>query len=101
MAVTTRRTVISNLDPEGELMTADDPRVQYHLGKRNWHSDSSVTFFYGVVGHSPATVVRCSTRGCVVIAYGRGSTRRTSRCQLFVSESRRRSDAVHLLCHCT
>jgi alpha-ketoglutarate-dependent 2,4-dichlorophenoxyacetate dioxygenase len=33
--------VISNLDPEGKLMTADDPRVQYRLGQRNWHSDSS------------------------------------------------------------
>lgn len=33
--------VISNLDPEGRLMTADDPRVLYRLGQRNWHSDSS------------------------------------------------------------
>lgn len=33
--------VISNLDPEGKLMAADDPRVQYRLGQRNWHSDSS------------------------------------------------------------
>lgn len=33
--------VISNLDPEGNLMAADDPRVQYRLGQRNWHSDSS------------------------------------------------------------
>jgi alpha-ketoglutarate-dependent 2,4-dichlorophenoxyacetate dioxygenase len=33
--------VISNLDPEGKLMAADDPRLQYRLGQRNWHSDSS------------------------------------------------------------
>jgi alpha-ketoglutarate-dependent 2,4-dichlorophenoxyacetate dioxygenase len=33
--------VISNLDPDGKLMSADDPRVQYRLGQRNWHSDSS------------------------------------------------------------
>jgi alpha-ketoglutarate-dependent 2,4-dichlorophenoxyacetate dioxygenase len=33
--------VISNLDPEGKLMSADDPRIQYRLGQRNWHSDSS------------------------------------------------------------
>jgi alpha-ketoglutarate-dependent 2,4-dichlorophenoxyacetate dioxygenase len=33
--------VISNLDPEGKLMAADDPRVLYRLGQRNWHSDSS------------------------------------------------------------
>lgn len=33
--------VISNLDPEGNLMAADDPRVLYRLGQRNWHSDSS------------------------------------------------------------
>jgi alpha-ketoglutarate-dependent 2,4-dichlorophenoxyacetate dioxygenase len=32
---------ISNLDPEGKLMAADDPRVLYRLGQRNWHSDSS------------------------------------------------------------
>ena len=35
--------VISNLDPEGRLMAADDPRVLYRLGQRNWHSDSSFT----------------------------------------------------------
>src|SRR5262245_5021002 len=33
--------VISNLDPEGKLMAADDPRILYRLGQRNWHSDSS------------------------------------------------------------
>ena len=33
--------VISNLDPDGELMAADDPRLLYRLGQRNWHSDSS------------------------------------------------------------
>jgi alpha-ketoglutarate-dependent 2,4-dichlorophenoxyacetate dioxygenase len=33
--------VISNLDPDGRLMTADDPRVQFRIGQRNWHSDSS------------------------------------------------------------
>jgi alpha-ketoglutarate-dependent 2,4-dichlorophenoxyacetate dioxygenase len=33
--------VISNLDPQGKLMAADDPRLQYRLGQRNWHSDSS------------------------------------------------------------
>ena len=33
--------VISNLDPEGKLMSADDPRILYRLGQRNWHSDSS------------------------------------------------------------
>ena len=33
--------VITNLDPEGRLMAADDPRVLYRLGQRNWHSDSS------------------------------------------------------------
>jgi alpha-ketoglutarate-dependent 2,4-dichlorophenoxyacetate dioxygenase len=33
--------VISNLDPGGKLMTADDPRVQFRIGQRNWHSDSS------------------------------------------------------------
>ena len=32
---------ISNLDPGGKLMAADDPRVLYRLGQRNWHSDSS------------------------------------------------------------
>ena len=33
--------VISNLDPNGKLMKADDPRLIYRLGQRNWHSDSS------------------------------------------------------------
>jgi alpha-ketoglutarate-dependent 2,4-dichlorophenoxyacetate dioxygenase len=33
--------VISNLDPSGKLMAADDPRVQFRIGQRNWHSDSS------------------------------------------------------------
>jgi len=33
--------VISNLDPNGQLMKADDPRLIYRLGQRNWHSDSS------------------------------------------------------------
>jgi alpha-ketoglutarate-dependent 2,4-dichlorophenoxyacetate dioxygenase len=33
--------VISNLDPSGNLMKADDPRLIYRLGQRNWHSDSS------------------------------------------------------------
>src|SRR5688572_20219401 len=33
--------VISNLDPNGKLMAADDPRLIYRLGQRNWHSDSS------------------------------------------------------------
>jgi alpha-ketoglutarate-dependent 2,4-dichlorophenoxyacetate dioxygenase len=33
--------VITNLDPDGNLMAVDDPRVQYRLGQRNWHSDSS------------------------------------------------------------
>ena len=33
--------VISNLDPEGKLMAADDPRLIYRIGQRNWHSDSS------------------------------------------------------------
>jgi alpha-ketoglutarate-dependent 2,4-dichlorophenoxyacetate dioxygenase len=33
--------VISNLDPEGKLIAADDPRVLYRLAQRNWHSDSS------------------------------------------------------------
>jgi alpha-ketoglutarate-dependent 2,4-dichlorophenoxyacetate dioxygenase len=32
---------ISNLDPQGNLMKADDPRIQYRIGQRNWHSDSS------------------------------------------------------------
>lgn len=32
---------ISNLDPDGNLMAPDDPRVLYRLGQRNWHSDSS------------------------------------------------------------
>ena len=32
---------ISNLDPNGNLMKADDPRIVYRLGQRNWHSDSS------------------------------------------------------------
>ncbi len=32
---------ISNLDPNGKLMAADDPRVLFRLGQRNWHSDSS------------------------------------------------------------
>ena len=32
---------ISNLDPEGKLMSPDDPRIQFRLGQRNWHSDSS------------------------------------------------------------
>jgi alpha-ketoglutarate-dependent 2,4-dichlorophenoxyacetate dioxygenase len=33
--------VISNLDPDGKLMQADDPRLRFRLGQRNWHSDSS------------------------------------------------------------
>jgi len=33
--------VISNLDPNGKLMAADDPRLIFRLGQRNWHSDSS------------------------------------------------------------
>lgn len=33
--------VISNLDPDGKLMAADDPRLIYRIGQRNWHSDSS------------------------------------------------------------
>jgi alpha-ketoglutarate-dependent 2,4-dichlorophenoxyacetate dioxygenase len=33
--------VISNLDPSGKLMAADDPRLIYRIGQRNWHSDSS------------------------------------------------------------
>ena len=33
--------VISNLDPDGKLMAADDPRIQFRIGQRNWHSDSS------------------------------------------------------------
>ena len=32
---------ITNLDPDGKLMAADDPRVLFRLGQRNWHSDSS------------------------------------------------------------
>jgi alpha-ketoglutarate-dependent 2,4-dichlorophenoxyacetate dioxygenase len=32
---------ITNLDPDGKLMAADDPRVLYRIGQRNWHSDSS------------------------------------------------------------
>ena len=32
---------ISNLDPNGKLMAADDPRLIYRIGQRNWHSDSS------------------------------------------------------------
>ncbi len=32
---------ISNLDPSGKLMAADDPRLIYRIGQRNWHSDSS------------------------------------------------------------
>ena len=32
---------ISNLDPSGKLMAADDPRLIFRLGQRNWHSDSS------------------------------------------------------------
>lgn len=33
--------VISNLDPGGKLMAADDPRLIFRIGQRNWHSDSS------------------------------------------------------------
>ncbi len=33
--------VISNLDADGKLMAAGDPRLIYRLGQRNWHSDSS------------------------------------------------------------
>ena len=33
--------VISNLDPDGKLMAANDPRLIYRIGQRNWHSDSS------------------------------------------------------------
>ena len=33
--------VISNLSVEGKLMDAEDPRVQFRIGQRNWHSDSS------------------------------------------------------------
>lgn len=33
--------VITNLDPDGKLMAADDPRVLYRIGQRRWHSDSS------------------------------------------------------------
>jgi alpha-ketoglutarate-dependent 2,4-dichlorophenoxyacetate dioxygenase len=32
---------ISNLDPDGRLMAADDPRLLFRMGQRNWHSDSS------------------------------------------------------------
>lgn len=32
---------ISNLDPNGKLMAADDPRLIFRIGQRNWHSDSS------------------------------------------------------------
>jgi alpha-ketoglutarate-dependent 2,4-dichlorophenoxyacetate dioxygenase len=32
---------ITNLDKDGELMKADDPRVQLRIGQRNWHTDSS------------------------------------------------------------
>jgi alpha-ketoglutarate-dependent 2,4-dichlorophenoxyacetate dioxygenase len=32
---------ISNLDPDGKLMAADDPRLLFRIGQRNWHSDSS------------------------------------------------------------
>jgi alpha-ketoglutarate-dependent 2,4-dichlorophenoxyacetate dioxygenase len=33
--------VISNLSSEGKLMDAEDPRVLFRVGQRNWHSDSS------------------------------------------------------------
>lgn len=33
--------VITNLTPDGKLMKADDPRLVYRIGQRNWHSDSS------------------------------------------------------------
>jgi len=33
--------VISNLSADGKLMAADDPRVLFRIGQRNWHSDSS------------------------------------------------------------
>ncbi len=32
---------ITNLDPQGNLMKAGDPRLTYRIGQRNWHSDSS------------------------------------------------------------
>src|SRR5882672_11646261 len=32
---------ISNLDPEGEIMQADDRRRHYTLGNRLWHTDAS------------------------------------------------------------
>lgn len=32
---------ITNLDPQGNLMKAGDPRLVYRIGQRNWHSDSS------------------------------------------------------------
>ena len=32
---------ITNLDPQGQLMQAGDPRLVYRIGQRNWHSDSS------------------------------------------------------------
>jgi alpha-ketoglutarate-dependent taurine dioxygenase len=32
---------ISNLDPEGEIMKADDRRRHYTLGNRLWHTDAS------------------------------------------------------------
>src|SRR6185369_2586733 len=32
---------ISNLDPRGELMRADDRRRAYNLGNRLWHTDAS------------------------------------------------------------
>jgi alpha-ketoglutarate-dependent 2,4-dichlorophenoxyacetate dioxygenase len=32
---------ITNLDPQGNLMQAGDPRLVYRIGQRNWHSDSS------------------------------------------------------------
>lgn len=32
---------ITNLTPDGKLMQADDPRLKYRIGQRNWHSDSS------------------------------------------------------------
>jgi len=32
---------ISNLDPDGKLMKADDPRLKFRIGQRRWHTDSS------------------------------------------------------------
>jgi alpha-ketoglutarate-dependent 2,4-dichlorophenoxyacetate dioxygenase len=32
---------ITNLDENGDLLTESDPRVQFRIGQRNWHSDSS------------------------------------------------------------